>query len=260
MKVVILCGGKGTRLKEETVFRPKPLVGIGEKPILWHIMRSYSFYGFKEFILCLGYLGEMIKQYFLNYQLMSSDLTVTFLPEPHVRVHKKPELDWRVTLADTGIDSMTGCRLKRIENYIGNDTDFMVTYGDGLSNVNVRELLSYHRSHGSIATVTGVRPLSRFGELDVIGDRVGEFSEKAQVTRGWINGGFFVFRREFFNYLTDQDDCILEREPMEDLARDGELRIFKHRGFWQCMDTYRDMEQLNKLWYGGKAPWEVWKA
>lgn len=259
MKVAILCGGKGTRLKEETVFRPKPLVGIGEKPILWHIMNLYSFYGFKDFILCLGYQGEMIKQYFLNYELMNSDFTVEFSREYQISLHKKPCLDWRVTLADTGMESMTGCRLKKIENYIGDDPDFMVTYGDGLANVNVQELAAYHRNHGAIATVTGVRPLSRFGELDVVEDRVQEFREKTQVKQGWINGGFFVFRREFFSYLTSEEACVLEQEPLERLARDGQLRIFKHGGFWQCMDTYRDMEQLNQLWRGGKAPWEVWK-
>lgn len=258
MKVVILCGGKGTRLKEETAFRPKPLVNVGEKPILWHIMKYYSCYGHKDFILCLGYLGEMIKNYFLQYDLMNSDLTINFATVPAVAIHRKQSLDWQVTLADTGIQAMTGCRLKRIEKYIGNDTDFMVTYGDGLCNVNLKELYDFHRSHGCLATVTGVRPLSRFGELDVQGDLVSNFSEKNQVTRGWINGGFFVFRREFFNHLTNEDHCILEREPLENLAKGGQLKIFKHGGFWQCMDTYRDMEQLNKLWQQGQAPWEVW--
>lgn len=259
MKVVILCGGKGTRLKEETVFRPKPLVSIGEKPILWHILKYYSHFGYKDFVLCLGYLGEMIKQYFLQYELMNSDLTVRFSPQPQVQIHSNPRIDWQVTLADTGVEAMTGCRLKRIEKYIGQDTDFMVTYGDGLGNVDLKELYNFHKSHGCLATVTGVRPLSRFGELEVQGDQVNAFSEKSQVKRGWINGGFFVFRREFFNYLIDQDDCVLEREPLEQLTRDEQLRIYKHRGFWQCMDTYRDMEQLNKMWRQGNAPWEVWE-
>ncbi|WP_003544770.1 glucose-1-phosphate cytidylyltransferase [Desulfotomaculum nigrificans] len=259
MKVVLLCGGKGTRLKEETAFRPKPLVSVGEKPILWHIMKLYAHFGYKDFVLCLGYLGEMIKQYFLNYELMNSDLTLSFTPERKIEIHKKPQLDWQITMADTGIEAMTGCRLKRIEPYIGTDSDFMVTYGDGLTDVDISKLVAFHKSHGCLATVTGVRPLSRFGELDVQGDIVKEFSEKSQVTRGWINGGFFVFRREFFNYLTDDNNCILEREPLERLARDGQLKIYKHRGFWQCMDTYRDMEQLNKLWREGNAPWEVWR-
>lgn len=259
MKVVILCGGKGTRLKEETVFRPKPLVSIGEKPILWHIMKYYSHFGYKDFVLCLGYLGEMIKQYFLQYELMNSDLTLRFSPRPQVQIHNNPRIDWQVTLTDTGVEAMTGCRLKRIEKYIGEDTDFMVTYGDGLGNVDLKELYNFHKSHGCLATVTGVRPLSRFGELEVQGDQVNAFSEKSQVKRGWINGGFFVFRREFFNYLIDQDDCVLEREPLEQLTRDEQLRIYKHRGFWQCMDTYRDMEQLNKMWRQGNAPWEVWE-
>ncbi|AEF94284.1 glucose-1-phosphate cytidylyltransferase [Desulfotomaculum nigrificans CO-1-SRB] len=259
MKVVLLCGGKGTRLKEETAFRPKPLVSVGEKPILWHIMKLYAHFGYKDFVLCLGYLGEMIKQYFLNYELMNSDLTLSFTPERKIEIHKKPQLDWQIIMADTGIEAMTGCRLKRIEPYIGTDSDFMVTYGDGLTDVDISKLVAFHKSHGCLATVTGVRPLSRFGELDVQGDIVKEFSEKSQVTRGWINGGFFVFRREFFNYLTDDNNCILEREPLERLARDGQLKIYKHRGFWQCMDTYRDMEQLNKLWREGNAPWEVWR-
>ncbi|AQS59278.1 glucose-1-phosphate cytidylyltransferase [Desulforamulus ferrireducens] len=257
MKVVILCGGKGTRLKEETVFRPKPLVMVGEKPILWHIMKLYAHYGFKDFVLCLGYLGETIKQYFLHYELMNSDLTISFFPRPQVKVHQRSQLDWQVTLVDTGVEAMTGCRLKRIEHYLGDQQDFMVTYGDGLSNVNLKELYEFHRSHGCIATVTGVRPLSRFGELTVEGDVVKEFSEKTQVNRGWINGGFFVFRREFLNYLTNENNCVLEREPLERLAREGQLRIYKHRGYWQCMDTYRDMEQLNNLWRRGEAPWEV---
>ncbi|SHK71471.1 glucose-1-phosphate cytidylyltransferase [Desulforamulus aeronauticus] len=259
MKVVILCGGKGTRLKEETVFRPKPLVTVGERPILWHIMKLYAHYDFKEFVLCLGYLGEMIKQYFLQYQLMNSDLTICFTPKPEVQIHQNPKLDWQVTLADTGVEAMTGCRLKRVEKFLGDDTDFMVTYGDGLSNVNLQELYEFHKRHGCMATVTGVRPLSRFGELTVEGEEVREFSEKTQVTGGWINGGFFVFRREFLNYLIDENSCILEREPLEQMARQGQLKIYKHRGFWQCMDTYRDMEQLNKLWRISEAPWEVWK-
>lgn len=259
MKVVILCGGKGTRLKEETVFRPKPLVTVGEKPILWHIMKLYAHYGFKEFVLCLGYLGESIKQYFLQYELMNSDLTIGYSPRPQVKLHQKNQLDWQVTLVNTGVEAMTGCRLKRVEHFLGDDQDFMVTYGDGLSNVNLKELYEFHQSHGCTATVTGVRPLSRFGELTVEGEAVKEFSEKTQVTRGWINGGFFVFRREFLNYLTNENSCILEREPLERLASEGQLRIYKHRGFWQCMDTYRDMEQLNKLWQRGEAPWEVWK-
>ncbi|ABO50418.1 glucose-1-phosphate cytidylyltransferase [Desulforamulus reducens MI-1] len=259
MKVVILCGGKGTRLKEETAFRPKPLVTVGKKPILWHIMKYYSHYGFKDFILCLGYLGEMIKQYFIQYDLMNNDLTISFDSRSEIQIHRKQDLDWQVTLADTGIEAMTGCRLKRIEKYIGDAADFMVTYGDGLCNVDLAELYHFHRSHGCLATVTGVRPLSRFGELAVQGDTVKTFSEKTQVTRGWINGGFFVFRREIFNYLTNQDDCVLEREPLEHLTMDSQLKVFKHRGFWHCMDTYRDMEQLNKLWQVGHAPWEVWK-
>lgn len=259
MKVVILCGGKGTRLKEETAFRPKPLVNIGDKPILWHIMKYYEHYGFKDFVLCLGYLGDMIKQYFLHYELMNSDLTIHFSPRSFLQIHKHPQIDWQVTLADTGNEAMTGCRLKRVEKYLEADTDFMVTYGDGLCTVDLHELYHFHKSHGCIGTVTGVRPLSRFGELEVDGTKVNAFSEKNQVARGWINGGFFIFKREFLNYLTDQDQCILERDPLEKLAKDGQMQIFKHRGFWQCMDTYRDMEQLSSLWRQGKAPWEVWK-
>lgn len=259
MKVVILCGGKGTRLKEETMFRPKPLVNVGDKPILWHIMRYYAYFGFREFVLCLGYLGDMIKRYFLEYELMNSDLTVHLASKTQIEVHSSRQLDWQITLVDTGIDAMTGSRLKKIEKYIDADQDFMVTYGDGLCNVNLHELYKYHRRHGCIATVTGVRPLSRFGQLEVEGNKVISFSEKTQATSGWINGGFFIFTRDIFSYLNNQDDCVLERKPLEQLTNERQLQVFKHRGFWQCMDTYRDMEQLTKLWKEGNAPWEVWK-
>lgn len=258
MKVVILCGGKGTRLKEETMFRPKPLVNVGDKPILWHIMNYYAYFGFKEFVLCLGYLGDMIKRYFLEYELMNRDLTVRLASKTQVEIHGSQQLDWQITLVDTGIDAMTGSRLKKIEKYIDSDKDFMVTYGDGLCNVNLQELYKYHRSHDCIATVTGVRPLSRFGQLEVQGNKVTSFREKTQATCGWINGGYFVFTRDIFNYLTNEDDCVLEREPLEKLSKEGQLQIFKHNGFWQCMDTSRDMEQLTKLWKFGQAPWEVW--
>lgn len=260
MKVVILCGGKGTRLKEETQFRPKPLVQVGERPILWHIMKLYAHYDFTDFILCLGYMGEMIKQYFINYEYMNSDLTVSLNDRQKIFLHNhQSDLNWRVTMVNTGIQAQTGSRIKKIQKYIDQDELFMVTYGDGVADLNIAELLKFHRSHGRIGTVTGVRPLSRFGELEVEGNGVKLFSEKSQVNQGWINGGFFVFNYEFFNYLTDVDQCVLERGPLEALAAKGELQVYRHRGYWQCMDTYRDMEQMNHIWQSGQAPWKVWE-
>jgi glucose-1-phosphate cytidylyltransferase len=257
IRVVILCGGMGTRLKEETEFKPKPMVEIGGKPILWHIMKIYASYGFKDFVLCLGYKGEMIKQYFLNYEMMSCDITVE-LGSSNVKVHNShQEQGWRIILADTGENALTGARVKRIEKYIDGDL-FMLTYGDGVADIDIKKLLEFHKSHGKIGTVTGVHPSSRFGELVVESDQVKEFSEKPQIKEGFINGGFFVFNKKFFDYLNDDDSCVLEGEPLEHLASDGELMIWKHKGFWQCMDTYRDMMLLNDIW-GREAPWKVWR-
>ncbi|MFH0777767.1 MAG: glucose-1-phosphate cytidylyltransferase [Candidatus Eisenbacteria bacterium] len=258
-KVVILCGGAGTRLREETEYKPKPLVEVGGRPILWHIMKIYAHYGFKHFILCLGYKGQMIKDYFLNYELLNSDFTLEMGRKSKVHVHNGHlEGDWVVTLANTGDAAMTGTRVKRIERYIESET-FMVTYGDGVADVDILDLYNFHRSHGRIGTVTGVRPSSRFGELIVEGEAVATFSEKPQVHEGFISGGFFVFNKGFFDYLEDSDGCIMERGPLERLAGDGQLMVHRHQGFWQCMDTVRDLQLLNHLWQSPAPPWKVWE-
>jgi glucose-1-phosphate cytidylyltransferase len=257
-KVVILCGGLGTRLKEETEVKPKPMVEIGNKPILWHVMKIYAHYGFKDFILCLGYKGEIIKEYFLNYDILNSDFTIKLGPEKAVTIHNaSEERDWSITLAETGNSALKGARLKRIEKYIKEDT-FMVTYGDGVGNINIKKLLDFHNSHGKIATVTGVRPPSLFGELVVKDNRALLFSEKPQTSAGLISGGFFVFNRKLLDYLTDDDNCDFEKGPLEQIAAEGELMVYTHDGSWACMDTYRDVEYLNKLWRNNQAFWKVW--
>lgn len=259
MKAVILCGGLGTRLREETEFRPKPMVKIGEKPILWHIMKIYSHYGFNDFLICLGYKGEMIKEYFLNYKMMNNDFTIQLGNQESVQFHNNhTEYDWKITLVDTGMSSQTGSRVKKIEKYIDDDY-FMLTYGDGVADVNIKKLVNFHKSHGKIGTMTGVHPSSRFGEFALAGNQVLEFNEKPQTKEGLINGGFFVFNKEFFDYLHEGDDCILEKSPLVDLAADGELMVYPHEGFWQCVDTYRELEVLNELWEQGKTPWKVWE-
>lgn len=259
MKVVILAGGLGTRLREETEYRPKPMVDIGSRPILWHIMKIYEHYGFKEFIICLGYKGEVIKEYFLNYEAMNSDFTIQLGDINSVQFHNNPkETDWRVTLAETGEKAQTGARVKRIEKYIDEDS-FMLTYGDGIINININKLVEYHQAHGKIGTVTGVHLSSRFGELVYNENQVVKFSEKPQVKEGLINGGYFVFNREFFDYLDDNDSCVLERDPLETLASDGELMMYAHHGFWQCIDTYRELEHVNNMWRSPSPPWKVWK-
>jgi len=252
--VVILCGGMGMRLKEETEFRPKPMVEIGDHPILWHIMTSYAAHGFERFILCLGFRGDVIKDYFVNYHLRSSDAEVTLGAKPQIRIlNQDPVANWRVILADTGRTAMTGARLKRIQRYV--DTEhFMLTYGDAVSDVDLRALYHHHMQHGKIGTVTGVRPPSRFGELDTTGSRVTSFAEKP-VHGGLINGGFFVFHRRMFNYVSEDDNCSLERGPLEELAADGELMVRQHEGFWQCMDTLRDVMYLRSLYEKGERPW-----
>lgn len=257
-KVVILCGGRGTRMEEETEVRPKPMVEIGGKPILWHIMKIYSNYGYNDFILCLGYKGKIIKEYFLNYQVMNSDFTLKLGTNELIFYNKTGEKDWQITFVDTGENAQTGARVKRIEKYIDGDL-FMLTYGDGVANININNLLKFHKRHGKIGTVTGVHPSSRFGELVIKEDQVIEFGEKPQIKGGFINGGFFVFRREFFRYLKDDDNCFMEKEPLEDLSRDGQLKVFLHEEFWQCMDTRRELDLLNKLWISGRPPWKVWK-
>ena len=259
MKVVILCGGRGTRLREETEFRPKPMVEIGGRPILWHIMKLYAYHGYSEFVLCLGYKGSMIKEYFLNYDSMLKDFTVTFgeRKRPGITFHDHEEAsEFQVTLADTGAETMTGGRIKRVERYVDGDT-FLVTYGDGVSDVNICNLLSFHRSHGKLATVTAIQPTSRFGILDIRRDgRVARFQEKPQAEE-WINGGYFVFERRVFDYL--DWECILELGPLMRLADEGQLVAYKHPGFWYAMDTYRDTLFLNELWNKGEASWAVWR-
>jgi glucose-1-phosphate cytidylyltransferase len=256
--VLILCGGLGTRLREETEVRPKPMVSIGGHPILWHIMRSYSHHGFKTFILCLGYKAEVIKSYFLNYPTMNSDFTVE-LNTNNVTVHKiDHEQDWTVTLADTGALAMTGARVARAANkYLGDAEHFAVTYGDGVTDVNLAEEFQFHLEKGKVATVLGVNPPSRFGELKLENGEVVEFAEKPDLSDNWINGGYFFFKRGVLKYLSKDEDCVLEKEPLVRLARDRELNICKHRGFWYAMDTQRDREYLDELWKSGKAPWKI---
>jgi glucose-1-phosphate cytidylyltransferase len=256
--VFILCGGLGTRLREETELRPKPMVPIGNHPILWHIMRSYSHHGFKTFILCLGYKAEVIKSYFLNYPTMNSDFTIE-LNTNMLKVHKiDHQQDWSVTLADTGALTMTGARVARAAaKYLGNAQYFAVTYGDGVTDANLRQELELHVKAGKIATVLGVNPPSRFGELKLDNEQVVGFAEKPDLANTWINGGFFFFTRDVLKYLSDDDSCVLEKDPLANLARDRELNICKHQGFWYAMDTQRDREYLDELWKSGKAPWNV---
>lgn len=257
-KVVILCGGAGTRLREETEFRPKPMVNIGSRPILWHIMKYYSRFGFSDFVLALGYKGEMIKNYFFHYELMNNDVTIELGQPENICIHySHDEAGWKITLADTGEKTLKGGRLKKVERYITDDT-FMMTYGDGIADVDINALLAFHKSHGKMVTMTGINPASRFGKLKIEGDRVVIFSEKPQNGEGLINGGFFVFNRRIFDYLTTADSCDLEIGPLDQIAKEGQLMVYKHRGFWACMDTLRDMEYLNKLWHDGLAKWKIW--
>lgn len=251
-KVVILAGGRGTRLAEETSMRPKPMVEIGGKPMIWHIMSIYAAHGFNEFLVACGYKGEYIKEYFRNAYIHSADFIID-LKDGAVSVMNGRPIDWKIGLFDTGLDTMTGGRIRRLRPWVGDET-FMATYGDGLASVDIRALMDFHKSHGRLATVTAVRPPARFGGLVLEGNAVGTFSEKPQTGEGWINGGFFVFEPRVFDYLAD-DETILEREPLERLADDGELMAFRHEGFWQPMDTLREKEMLESLWSSGHAPW-----
>jgi len=256
MKVVILAGGLGTRLSEETVTRPKPMVEIGGKPILWHIMKIYSHFGFHDFVICLGFKGYMIKEYFSNYFLHMSDVTFD-MTSNSMEVHQKNVEPWRVTLVDTGADSMTGGRVKRVAPYVGNET-FMLTYGDGVANVDIQALLRFHQQHGRQGTVTSTQPSGRFGALDITDSgRVSAFQEKPAGDGAWINGGFFVLEPSIFKRIAG-DATLFEKDPLESLTRDGELMAFKHSGFWQPMDTLRDKQHLEELWAGGRAPWKLW--
>lgn len=255
--VVILAGGLGTRLREETEYRPKPMVKIGNQPILWHIMKIYAQAGFKDFIVCLGYKGESIRQYFYDYTVYTGDVQIDLGQKTQIHVGNTFEhVDWRVLLADTGRDTMTGGRIRRVRDYIKTDR-FMVTYGDGVADVDVKALVAAHHNSGALATLTGVRPTSRFGELKIENDRVVRFHEKEFLEEVWINGGFFVFEKKIFEYL-DADSTILEQEPLRRLAGEKNLGVYRHPGFWQCMDTYREFEMLNKMWDDGRAPWKVW--
>lgn len=265
IKAVILCGGQGTRIRDANESLPKPLLPIGGRPIVWHIMQTFAAHGCNKFVLCLGYKGWLIKEHFLHHRAMTSDLTlelgrpetVAFRePVPEVVAPSAASDDWTVTLAETGEAAMTGARIARVRRYVEEDDVFFATYGDGVSDVDLTALLAFHRAHGRIATVTAVRPPGRFGEMVMDGDSVGEFNEKPQATEGFINGGFFVFdAKRIWPYLDTSDKTTLEREPLQRLARDGELRAFRHTGFWQPMDTLREYQLLNELWASGRAPW-----
>ena len=258
MDVVILCGGQGARIREETEYRPKPMVEVGGRPLLWHIMRLFGHHGLQRFVLCLGYKGSTIKDYFLNYEAMTQDCTVAIGSRRHVMYHGAIEpFDFEVTLAETGLDTMTGGRVKRIAAHVKSDT-FIVTYGDGLANVDIPKLLAFHAAHGRLATVTTVQPVSRFG-ITMINERseVTSFSEKPKV-EGWVSAGFFVLNRRIFDYLSGDDGEVLEREPLERLAREGQLMAYKHDGFFFPVDTYRDYLHANEMWKQGAAPWKVW--
>jgi glucose-1-phosphate cytidylyltransferase len=259
MKVVILCGGKGTRLREETEYRPKPMVPIGNRPILWHIMKTYAAHGHTDFILCLGYKGEVIKDWFRNYDWMTSDVTMRLGPKGgDPTFHRRTDEDWTVTLAATGEETMTGGRIKRIETYLGKDEEFLLTYGDGVGNVDISAAIEFHRKNKKTLTLTGVRPPGRFGELQVENGMVTTFFEKPQVTAGRINGGYFVANRDLFRYLNDNEDLVFEQEPLTALSHAGELACFFHDGFWQPMDTYQEFQLLNRMWDEGRAAWKVW--
>jgi glucose-1-phosphate cytidylyltransferase len=252
MKVVILAGGFGTRLSEYTESIPKPMISIGGKPILWHIMKSYAKFGHTDFNIALGYKAEIIKEYFINYKSLNSDFTID-LGTGNLNLHHSDDVDWNVTLVQTGLNSMTGGRIKRMKSFIKNEP-FLLTYGDGVSNINISSLIDFHQSHGKMVTVSAVHPGARFGELDLEGNKVKTFKEKPQTTQGWINGGYFVVQPEFLDFI-DGDSSILEQEPLERVADLGELMAYRHDGFWQCMDTKRDRDSLEEMWRLGKPPW-----
>lgn len=259
MEVVILCGGLGTRLREETEFRPKPMVDIGNRPILWHIMKIYAHHGHTDFILPLGYKGGMIRDYFVNYQWMNNDVTLNLgNPEGICQHSAHDESDWTITLSDTGQKTLKGGRIKRIEKYIKGDT-FMMTYGDGVADINIPELIAFHNSHGKMVTLSGVSPAQQFGELKIDGNQILSFAEKpAWSGENLVSGGFFVLNRKVFDYLSEDENCDFEYGPLENLARAGELMVYKHKGFWACMDTLRDTEKLNDIWSQGQAAWKIW--
>jgi glucose-1-phosphate cytidylyltransferase len=257
MKVLLLAGGFGTRLSEETEIKPKPMVEIGGKPILWHIMKIYSTYGFNEFVILLGYKGYYIKEYFANYFLHQSDVTID-LKENKMEILNNSSEPWKVTLFDTGLNSMTGGRIKRAEDFVGNEP-FMLTYGDGVANININDLVKFHKQHGKLMTMTSAQPDGRFGALDIGPDnQVKEFKEKPKGDGSWINAGYFVCEPEVFNYITEGDSTVFEQNPLQNLAKDGEIYTYKHEGFWMPMDTLRDKQTLSKMWETQKAPWKIW--
>jgi glucose-1-phosphate cytidylyltransferase len=256
MKVAILAGGLGTRLAEETEIRPKPMVEIGGNPILWHIMKIYGHYGYKEFVIALGYKGEYIKKYMVDCCSLSANLTID-LKKGKVKKHGGNSIDWQVELIDTGPKTQTGGRIKRLAPFVGNET-FMLTWGDGVADIDLNQLLEFHRSHGKLATLTAVRPPARYGHLEIAGDQITEFSEKPQIGEGWINGAFFVLEPGVFDYIKG-DETQWEKEPLEGLAKDGQLMAFKHTSYWQCMDTLREKHILENAWNSGNAPWRIWR-
>jgi len=259
LKVVILCGGRGTRMEGETEIRPKPLIEIGGHAILWHIMKIYAHFGYNEFILCLGYKGAMIKEYLYHYHFLANDFTIKLDNKRDVMFHNQNyEVNWKVTLVDTGLNTMKGARIKRIEKYIEGDT-FLLTYGDGVADINIEDVVDFHKKNGRIATLTGVRPPSRFGDLIVEKGKVMCFTEKPQASAGLINGGFFVFSRSIFKYLSIDENCDFEKGVLERLAKEEQLSVYEHKGSWECMDTLRETEHLNDLWNNNKAFWKVWK-
>ena len=258
MQTIILAGGLGSRISEESHLRPKPMIEIGGQPILWHIMKIYSHYGYNDFIICLGYKGHMIKEYFADYYLHTSDITFDFRHNNEMIIHNNVAEPWKVTLVDTGLHTQTGGRLARVKEYIAGEP-FMLTYGDGVSDVNIEQLVQFHKSHGKLATMTAIQPGGRFGVLDIAEDStITSFREKAKEDGGWINGGFMVLEPEVFDYVTADEDCIFEQAPLRSLSSDGQLAAYKHDGFWQCMDTQRDKNVLEGLWRERRAPWKMW--
>lgn len=259
MKTVILAGGYGTRIRDVTSDLPKPMIPVGNYPILWHIMKQYAFHGFKEFVLCLGYKNEVIKDYFLNYHKRQNDFTLD-LKTKSIEDHTQRSIDdWKITFAETGLKSLTGARIFRVKPYIQNDEMFMLTYGDGVANIDIKKLVTFHKSHGKLMTVTAVHPTGRFGELELDGNQVVGFNEKPQATEGWISGGFFVCSRKVLDYLTPNEDLIFEKEPINNIVKDQQLMVYRHEDFWHPMDTARDYQLLNQLWEQNKAPWKIWQ-
>jgi len=257
MKAVILAGGLGTRISEESHLKPKPMIEVGGQPMLWHIMKIYSHYGVNDFIICAGYKQHVIKEYFADYFLHCSDVTFDFSKGGEMKIHNNISEPWKVTIVDTGLETMTGGRIKRIKKYVDGET-FMLTYGDGVTDLNIKELLQFHKKCGKHATLTAVRPDGRFGILDIPGDLVTSFREKSAEDTGWVNGGFMVLGPKVFDYIGGGDETIFEKGPLQKLSEDGQLAAFRHDGYWQCMDTLRDKEKLEDLWKTGKAPWKQW--